>query len=71
MTLKQRIIRIITIILTIGIIGFLAFYSVITIHNTEDPHFAKKVALISMAIILLSIMSGGYVLYKLKGEKRG
>ena len=68
MTLKQRIIRISTIILTIGIIGFLAFYSVITIHNTEDPHFAKKVALISMGIILLSIISGGYVLYKLKGD---
>ncbi len=68
MTLKQRIIRIITIILTIGIIGFLAFYSVIMIHNTEDPHFAKKVALISMAIILLTIVSGGYVLYKLKGD---
>ena len=68
MTLKQRIIRIITIILTIGIIGSLAFYSVTMIHNTEDPHFAKKVALISMAIILLSIMSGGYVLYILKGD---
>ena len=68
MTLKQRIIRIITIILTSGIIGFLAICSVIMIHNTEDPHFAKKVALISMAIILLSIISGGYVLYKLKGD---
>ncbi len=68
MTLKQRIIRISTIILTIGIIGFLTFYSVIMIHNTEDPYFAKKVALISMVIILLSIMSGGYVLYKLKGD---
>ncbi len=68
MTLKKRIIRIITIVLTIGIIGFLAFYSVIMIHNTEDPHFAKKVALTSMAIILLSIISGGYVLYKLKGD---
>jgi|GEM_PF-6953931 hypothetical protein len=68
MTLKQRIIRITTITLTIGIISFLAFYSVIMIHNTEDPHFAKKVALTSMAIILLSIISGGYVLYKLKGE---
>jgi hypothetical protein len=68
MTLKQRIIRIITITLTIGITGFLTFYSVITIHNTEDPHFAKKVALTSMAIILLSIISGGYVLYKLKGD---
>jgi len=54
--------------LTIGIISFLTFYSVIMIHNTEDPHFAKKVALTSMAIILLSIISGGYVLYKLKGE---
>ena len=68
MTLKQRIIKIITITLTIGIISFLVFYSVIMIHNTEDPHFAKKVALTSMAIILLSIISGGYVLYKLKGE---
>jgi len=68
MTLKQRIIRITTITLTIGIISFLAFYSVIMIHNTEDPHFAKKVALTSMAIILPSIISGGYVLYKLKGE---
>ncbi len=68
MTLKQRIIRITTITLTIGIISFLAFYSVIMIHNTEDPHFAKKVALTSMAIILLSIISGRYVLYKLKGE---
>ena len=68
MTLKQRIIRIIAIILTIGIIGFIATCSVFMIHNTEDPHFAKKVALISMAIILLSIMSGGYVLYKLKGD---
>jgi hypothetical protein len=68
MTLKQRIIKIITITLTIGIISFLTFYSVITIHNTEDPHFAKKVALTSMAIILLSIISGGYVLYKLKGD---
>ena len=60
--------KIITITLTIGIIGFLVFYSVIMTHNTEDPHFAKKVALTSMAIILLSIISGGYVLYKLKGE---
>jgi len=68
MTLKYRIIRIITITLTIGIISFLAFYSVIMIHNTEDPHFAKKVALTSMAIILLSMISGGYVLYKLKGD---
>ena len=68
MTLKQRIIRITTITLTIGIISFLAFYSVIMIHNTEDPHFAKKVALTSMAIILLSIITGGYVLYKLKGD---
>jgi hypothetical protein len=38
------------------------------IHNTEDPHFAKKVALTSMAIILLSVISGGFVLYKLKGD---
>jgi hypothetical protein len=68
MTLKQRIIRITTITLTIGIVSFLVFNSVIMIHNTEDPHFAKKVALTSMAIILLSIISGGYVLYKLKGE---
>jgi len=68
MTLKQRIIKITTITLTIGIVSFLAFYSVIMIHNTEDPHIAKKVALTSMAIILLSIISGGYVLYKLKGE---
>jgi heme/copper-type cytochrome/quinol oxidase subunit 2 len=68
MTLKQRIIKITTITLTIGIVSFLAFYSVIMIHNTEDPHFAKKVALTSMAIILLSIISGGYVLYKLKGD---
>jgi hypothetical protein len=68
MSLKQRIIRIITITLTIGIISSLTFNSVIMIHNTDDPHFAKKVALISMAIILLSIISGGYVLYKLKGD---
>ncbi len=70
MNLNQRIIRIITIVLTIGIISFLAFYSVIIVHNTEDPYFAKKIALTTIGLILASIVAGGFVLYFLRGKKK-
>jgi TRAP-type C4-dicarboxylate transport system permease small subunit len=71
MNLNQKIIRIITIVLTIGIISFLASYSVILVHNTEDPYFAKKIALITIGLILVSIVAGGFVLYCLRGKKKG
>ncbi len=71
MNLNQKIIRIITIVLTIGIISFLASYSVIIVHNTEDPYFAKKIALITLGLILVSIVAGGSFLYFLGGKKKG
>ncbi|ODS31702.1 MAG: hypothetical protein SCARUB_03190 [Candidatus Scalindua rubra] len=70
MNLNQRIIRALAIVLTIGIIIFLTLYSVIIVHNTEDPYFAKKIVLITMALIIVSIMTGGFVLYYLREEKR-
>ncbi len=70
MNLKQKSIRILAIVLTIGIIIFLTLYSVIIVHNTEDPYFAKKIVLITMALIIVSIMTGGFVLYYLREEKR-
>jgi uncharacterized membrane protein len=70
MSFKQRIIKAVTLISTISIIGFLTFYCVNSIHNTEDPHYAKKIALITITLILLSIMMYCFVVYYIKGENR-
>ncbi|MFQ5712959.1 MAG: hypothetical protein ACE5GU_02905 [Candidatus Scalinduaceae bacterium] len=70
MNLNQKILRIMTIVLTIVIISFLASYSVIIVHNTDDPYFAKKIALITIGLILVSIVAGGFVLYFLGGKKK-
>lgn len=69
MTLKHRFIRFFTILLTTAIAGSVTFYSVMLVHNTEDPHYAKKIALVAMALILLSIITGGSILFYLKGKE--
>lgn len=65
-----RIIKIFVIILTISIIGFCTFNSLVKVYNTDDPLFAKKIALTTMLIVLTSIIAGGFVLYLLRDQER-
>lgn len=66
---QKKIVRILVIVFIFCIIGFLTINSVVQVHNTNDPHFAKKTVVWTMMIIVATIAAGCVALYYLRGQK--
>jgi len=65
----KKIARIFIIIFIILIVGFFTLSCLTQVLNTNDPYFARKVALKTMMIIIATIMAGGFFLYSLREQK--